>query len=334
MTGNNSSFKPAFGLGNRHVQTLAASLLGRLRPIKYNRQTLTLPDEDFVDLDWLNKPLPSSDNPILVIFHGLEGSSYSHYVRELARFASQADWSVVVMNFRSCSGELNKLARLYHSGETTDATYLLNWLHQNFPQAPLYAAGFSLGGNMLLKLAGEQGDESLLGALVSVSAPIKLNESTQYMLKGLSRYYQSYLLRALKRKAIAKYEQHDYGLLVDLPKYRLQDCQHIREFDDLFTARIHGFDNAIDYYQKNSAFNFLKTIARPTLLIHAEDDPIAPVSILPDADQLPEHIELEISQQGGHAGFLAGSLWRPRFWLPERIFSYFETKQVNGSKDF
>ena len=112
MTSCNSGFKPAFGLGNRHVQTLAATLLGRLRPIKYNRQTLNLPDDDFVDLDWLNKPLPGSVNPILVIFHGLEGSSYSHYVRELAHYASQAGWSVVVMNFRSCSGELNKQARI------------------------------------------------------------------------------------------------------------------------------------------------------------------------------------------------------------------------------
>jgi predicted alpha/beta-fold hydrolase len=319
------NFKPAFGLGNRHIQTLAATFLGRLRPIKYNRETISLPDDDFVDLDWLNMPLPGSDKPVLIIFHGLEGSSYSHYVRELAHLANQEGWSVVVMNFRSCSGQLNKRARLYHSGETADATYIINRLHQNYPGAPLYAAGYSLGGNMLLKLAGEQGNETVLKALVSVSAPIQLNESTLYMQKGLSRYYQWYLLRALKRKAIAKFDQHDYSLLIDLPKHHLMECRDIRGFDELFTARIHGFDGASDYYQKNSAYQFLKTITRPTLLIHSQDDPIAPGSILPDADQLPSHIQLDITSHGGHAGFLGGQLWRPEFWLPGRILDYFKS---------
>ncbi len=325
MSSKHAKFKPAFGLGNRHAQTLAATFLGRLRPIKYYRQTVTLPDNDFVDLDWLKKPLTDTGIPILIIFHGLEGSSNSHYVRELARFANQSEWSVVVMNFRSCSGQLNKQARLYHSGETSDASFILDFLHQNYPNASLYAAGFSLGGNMLLKLAGEQGDDCLLEALVSVSAPIKLNESTLYMIKGLSRYYQWYLLRALKRKAIAKFEQHDYSMLIDLPKHHLEECQDIREFDEIFTARIHGFDGASDYYQKNSAYQFLKTITRPTLIIHSLDDPIAPGSILPDADQLPRHIQLDITKQGGHAGYLGGQLWRPKFWLPERILEFFES---------
>ena len=320
-------FKPAPGLSNTHLQTLGATLLGRLRPIKYYRETLCLPDDDFVDLDWMNKPYSETSEPILIIFHGLEGSSQSHYVRELALYASERDWSVVIMNFRSCSGRLNKQPRLYHSGETADACYLINWLHQSYPAASLFAAGFSLGGNMLLKMAGEQGDESLIKALVAVSAPIKLQESTQHMLSGLSRYYQRYLLRALKRKALAKFKQHDYSLLIDLPEYRLMECKSIREFDELFTARIHGFDGATDYYQKNSAYRFLNTITRPSLLIHAHDDPISPSSILPDASQISTNISLDINQHGGHAGFLAGQLWHPVFWLPERIIAYFKTIQ-------
>jgi predicted alpha/beta-fold hydrolase len=226
------------------------------------------------------------------------------------------------MNFRGCSGRQNRKARLYHSGETGDAGFVINWLKQQYPSAPLFAAGFSLGGNMLLKLAGEQGASLAVDALVSISAPIKLDTSTRYMVQGLPRLYQSYLLRALKRKVLKKYRLHDYQSIIGLDKRDLAACTDIREFDDKFTSRLHGFEDAQDYYNRCSAYPYIETIARPCLIIHAKDDPLAPSTILPEQTSLPDTVELEVTAYGGHAGFLGGSVFRPRYWVADRIMAY------------
>ncbi len=319
-----ATFKPLTGLSNRHCQTLAAVAYGRINKFLYCRRELILPDGDFIDLDWTAIPDSNSRMPILVIFHGLEGSSESHYANSLARTAHDNGWCAVVMNFRSCSGRLNLKPRMYHSGETGDADFLVEWLKRHYPLSPLYAAGFSLGGNMLLKMAGEQGDALKFDAIVSVSAPIKLQESVRYMVQGLSRFYQSYLLRTLKRKVLDKFKQHDYKTMIGLDRQAIAGCQDIIEFDDLFTSRIHGFKDAGDYYEKSSAFPYIKKISQPCLILHALDDPIAPSSILPLSADLPDHIQLEVSKSGGHVGYLEGRLFKPEFWLPGRILSYFE----------
>jgi len=318
------NFTPLSGLANRHCQTLASAALGRINKIPFIRRELLLPDGDFIDLDWTGTPDANSVTPIVVIFHGLEGSSESHYANTLARAASENGWHAVVMNFRSCSGRLNLKPRLYHSGETGDAKYLLEQLKLQYPSAPLYAAGFSLGGNMLLKMAGELGSDLKFDAIVSVCAPIKLEESARYMIKGLSRFYQLYLLRALKRKVLDKFKLHDYNAMINLDKQAIIHCQDILEFDDLFTSRIHGFKDAKDYYEKSSAFPYIMEITKPCLILHTLDDPIAPSSILPQSTELPVHIRLEVSKSGGHVGYLGGSLFNPVFWLPGKIISYFE----------
>ncbi|NOY67325.1 MAG: hydrolase [Gammaproteobacteria bacterium] len=326
------SFYPAVGLKNRHLQTLTPVILGKYYQVPYVREELILPDGDFVDLDWVNVPDPDCKKPILIIFHGLEGSSQSHYAKSLLHKVRQNNGHAVVMNFRSCSGRENKMPRLYHSGETGDASFFIEWLRQRFPFAPLNAVGFSLGGNMLLKLAGEKGNNLELNAIISVSAPIKLNESTRYMVKGVSSFYQSFLLKQLKQKLLKKYLQYDYQSLIGMGKDDLLGCRNIREFDNLFTARLHGFENAEDYYQRSSAYPYIKKITRPCLIIHAKDDPIAPSYILPSASDIPNNIQLDLTAYGGHVGFFSGSIFKPGYWLADRILTYFSynEKTLNG----
>jgi len=323
------TFTPARGASNRHLQTLLPILLKSPRPVVYERQALSLPDGDFVDLDWLNKPARGSTKPVLVIFHGLEGSSQSHYARTLMQLAQRKNWHAVVMNFRGCSGRENKKSRLYHSGETGDAGFFIAWLKLQYPMLPVYAVGFSLGGNMLLKLAGEAGEGLSLNALVSVSAPIMLDESTRYMIRGISRFYQLYLLRSLKRKLLTKFRHHDYEALIGLTQHDVKHCKDIREFDNLFTAQMHGFKDADDYYRKSSAYSYIKKIKKPCLILHAADDPIAPSGILPDNSELPEHVQLEITERGGHVGFFGGTIVTPEYWLADRILAYLSEYPVN-----
>ncbi len=316
------SFVPAKGMANRHLQTLIPVVLGRFKKIRYIRQELPLPDGDFVDVDWTSLPDKDGSVPIIIIFHGLEGSSYSHYAKSLMRATHSAGWHGVVMNFRSCSGRQNRMSRLYHSGETEDARYFIDHVKQLFPKSPLFAAGFSLGGNMLLKLAGEQGDALSLHALASVSAPVDLDMSTRYMIQGLPRYYQAYLLRALKSKVLNKYPTHDYQSIIGLHKEDIVACSNIRQFDHIFTSRLHGFDGAEDYYKRCSANSFIADISKPALIIHAEDDPLAPARIYANISHA-DNVQLQVSAYGGHAGYLGGSIRRPQNWVAEKLLAYF-----------
>lgn len=325
------TFKPAPGLANRHLQTVAPSLFGRFIPECYTRQELTLPDGDFVDVDWTRRPDSGCNSPIVVLFHGLAGNSHSHYIRALMRALTELEWIGVAMNFRGCSGRCNRLPRSYHSGETGDAGFFISWLAEQFPSAPLMAVGFSLGGNMLLKLAGEQSNTLLLKALVAVSAPLKLDESTRYMTQGFSRFYQAYLLNAMKREFMVKFMDHDYQTLIGVGRQDVINCQGIREFDHLITARLHGFSSKEDYYQQCSAYSYIDKIEKPGLIIHAKDDPIAPSFMLPDISSLPSQVALELTAKGGHVGFFGGTMIKPRYWLVDRIIDYFKESLTHSS---
>jgi len=316
-------FSPATGSSNCHIQTLTPVLLGKFQKVLYVRQELDLPDGDFVDIDWSEVPTRTSTKPIVIIFHGLEGSSQSHYVKSLAQAVNARAWNVVVMNFRGCSGRLNRKPRLYHSGETGDAAFFINWLKQHYPSAPLYGIGFSLGGNMLLKLAGEQGESLLLEKIAIVSAPVKLNECTSCIEKGVGRMYQRYLFSSLKNKLLSKYNHYDYKSLINLDRNDIVNCKDIRGFDNIFTAPMHGYNDAEDYYECNSAYPYIQHIVKPCLIVHSQDDPIAPANVLPDNSSLPDHIELNVASKGGHVGFMGGSLTKPYYWLTDTILGYF-----------
>ncbi|ROP56457.1 hypothetical protein EDF81_4014 [Enterobacter sp. BIGb0383] len=314
---DSQAFRPMVGLRNRHLQTMLPRILRRRLQFTPHWQRLELPDDDFVDLAWSEDPQQAKHKPRLVVFHGLEGSLHSPYAHGLIQAASERGWLGVVMHFRGCSGEPNRQKRIYHSGETEDGTWFLHWLKRELGEAPTAAVGYSLGGNMLACLLAKTGHDAPLDAAVIVSAPFLLEACSYHMEKGFSRVYQRYLLNLLKANATRKLKAWPGTLPIDLPQ--LKKVRRLREFDDLITARIHGFSDAIDYYRRCSALPLLNQIAKPTLIIHAKDDPFMDSQVIPDVTTLPPHVEYQLTEHGGHVGFVGGTLRRPKMWLETRI---------------
>lgn len=309
------------GFSNAHLQTLLPTFLNRKVKARFVHQQFELDDGDFLDLAW--RQLPSLDaRPIIIIFHGLEGSVHSPYAFRMMEALDKNGFNSVVMHFRGCFGVQNRLARAYHSGETGDAKAFITSLLKAYPERPLGAVGYSLGGNMLMKLQGELAEKSPLFAAVSVSAPLRLEKTADHINRGASRFYQKVLMDSLKRRLLEKFDHHDYEKMIGLKKEDVPVLNSFWEYDDLFTGPIHGFENAEDYYERSSAQPYLKHITKPTLIIHAEDDPFMPVSVLPEPSALPTNIALEVSENGGHVGFVGGTIFRPKFWLEERIIEY------------
>jgi predicted alpha/beta-fold hydrolase len=220
------------------------------------------------------------------------------------------------MHFRGCSGEPNRLARSYHSGDTGDLAYLVEALRQREPGAPIAIVGFSLGGNVLLKWLGQTGNHASVRAAVAVSPPFVLHDAVDRMQQGFSRLYQWYLLRSMRRAVAEKRDHVTFPIKVD----DLAVLKNFRDFDERVTAPLHGFDGANHYYTVSSSRQYLKDIAIPTLILHARDDPFMSEAAIPGDDELSETVTLELSARGGHVGFIAGAWpWRPRYWLEQRI---------------
>ncbi|QJT82976.1 hydrolase [Kosakonia sp. MUSA4] len=311
------NFHPMPGARNPHLQTMLPRILRRRLQFDPWWQRLELPDGDFVDLAWSEEPGQAKHKPRLVVFHGLEGSLHSPYAHGLIHAAKERGWLGVVMHFRGCSGIPNRLNRIYHSGETEDGTWFLRWLPETFGPAPTAAVGYSLGGNMLGCLLARADDSLPVDAAVIVSAPLMLEACSYHMEKGFSRFYQRYLLNLLKANAARKLRAYPGSLPTTLPA--LRKVRRIREFDDLITAKIHGFADALDYYRRCSAMPQLPLIRKPTLIIHAKDDPFMDHNVIPDAGHLPPNIEYQLTEHGGHVGFVGGTLRRPEMWLEKRI---------------
>ena len=232
-------------------------------------------------------------------------------------------YNTVLMHFRSCSGVMNLKPIAYHSGKTDDALEVINDLKHRFPNSKLFSIGFSLGANMMLKLLGELGNNSPFTASISISAPMQLDLGSDRVNQGLSKYYQSYLLKNLNNLLEQKYEMHNMKTLINLEKKDIKNLKSFWDFDNAYTAPIHGFKDAQDYYTKSSAKQYLKNIQTPTLIIHALDDPFMPKEILPNKDEISSSVELEIYEHGGHVGFINGTLLHPKYFLEERIQKYF-----------
>ena len=311
------SFRPLTGASNPHLQTLLPRLVRRRVMLQPHWQRLELPDGDFVDLAWSEDPQLARDKPRVVLFHGLEGNFYSPYAHGLLNAWRKQDWLGVVMHFRGCSGVPNRKQRIYHSGETEDARFFLRWLRDSFGEVPTAAVGISLGGNMLAYYLAQQGNDSLLQAAVVVSAPLMLEPCSLRMEQGFSRVYQHYLLGQLKQNATRKLLHYPGTLPLDLSQ--LNKLRRIREFDDVITSRIHGFSDAVDYYRRCSALPLLPQITTPLLIIHAKDDPFMTDAVIPDLASLPPNIEYQLTQCGGHVGFVGGTLKKPQMWLEQRI---------------
>lgn len=314
-----SEFKPAFWLRNPHAQTLFASQMRSLPPLTIEPERLELDDGDFVDLSWLPEAGLAEDAPLVVVLHGLNGSLESKYVRGLLREVADHGARGVLMHFRGASRP-NRLSRSYHSGETGDLGVVLARLRERYPRASLGAAGYSLGGNVLLKYLGEQGSESPLTCAVAVSVPYDLKTCAYAVQKGLSRIYQAHLINGMREIVEAK--ARDGIIDRSLPElYRLRDFP---SFDNAITAPLNGFADAYDYYARASSRPFLVDIRTSTLVLHARDDPFMAPDVIPSAEELSDTIRFELSENGGHVAFIAaGRLGAPVYWLEQRIPSYF-----------
>jgi predicted alpha/beta-fold hydrolase len=311
-----SRFVAPWWLRNPHLQTLWPRLQRRGRLVPMRRERIDTDDGDFLDLDWSGHAPASEDAPVVLLIHGLEGNSDSPYAQGMLAAIARHRWRGVVMHFRGCSGELNRLPRSYHSGETGDPGSVIERIRARYPRAPLAVIGYSLGGNVLLKYLGEATRQGTVDAAVAVSVPFLLSPSADRLQQGFSRVYQRLLLDSLKAKTRQKFAAMappvDLDGLASLPS--------IRAFDDMVTAPIHGFADAADYYARNSSRQFLGTIDVPTLIVHAADDPFMTPAVIPAPSELSPMVQLEVSDRGGHVGFVDGPWpWRARHWLEDRV---------------
>jgi len=299
-------------------------------------QRWELPDGDFLDLSWSGSgngdraqaATADDPRPIAILLHGLEGDRSSNYIVGLSHALQQRGWRSCLMHFRNCGKQPNRLARSYHSGETSDIQRLVEHLRQQYPAAPLMVVGYSLGGNVLLKWLGEQGANAAVDAAVAVSVPMRLDLCADRMETGLSRLYQWHLVSKLRRSSRRKFSQRDDS---PYPLDKLRQLRSFRQFDHQFTAPLHGFASTADYYQRSSSRQFLRDIEVPTLIIHALDDPFMTPGVIPEEAELAPSVTLELSEHGGHVGFISGQWpWRLDYWLDQRI-PEFLAEQLDSS---
>jgi predicted alpha/beta-fold hydrolase len=315
-----STYRAPAWLPGGHLQTLYASLFIRVPPVGYQRERLELEDGDFLDFDWVDG---RTGAPVVVLFHGLEGSGESHYARGLMAQVGARGWHGVVAHFRGCSGEDNRLPRAYFAGDSADIERMLRHVRTRHPDAPVYAVGVSLGGNALLKWLGEQGDAA--GALVDraagVSAPLDLAAAGHALDRGFNRrVYTARFLATLKRKALNKARRFP-GLL---DAKAIAAATTFRAFDTLVTARLHGFRDADDYWLRVSSKPLLKSVAVPTLVINAKNDPFLPAWSLPTPAEVASAVTLEQPASGGHVAFPSGPFPGNLGWLPQRLIQHFD----------
>jgi hypothetical protein len=313
-----ADFAAPWWLPGGHAQTIWP--LARSGPLPaYRRERLDTPDGDFIDLDWLPA---APDAPLLVLFHGLEGSSASHYARSLMRAARAHGWRGVVAHFRGCSGEPNRLARAYHSGDSAEIDWVLRQLAPRAGAAPLFAAGVSLGGNALLKWLGEREHDAMavVAGAAAVCPPLDLAICGHALGRGFNRLYTHRFLITLKRKALAKLAR-DPDLF---DAARVRAASTLYAFDDAYTGPVHGFSGADDYWRRASSKPWLAAIRVPTLLLCAANDPFVPSAALPAADALSAQVQFECPRGGGHVGFLGGRCPGHLDWLPARLLRHFE----------
>lgn len=303
-------------LPDGHSQTIWAAKLSRRfagPPLGWRRERWITPDQDFIDLDWTDHP-HDPGRPLLVLFHGLEGSSRSHYSEAFAAFARRERVPLVVPHFRGCSGELNLAPRAYHSGDHLEIDWILSRLATT---RPLVAVGVSLGGNALLRWAGEQGGAvpSAVRAVAAVCSPLDLAAGGEAMGRGFNRWvYTRMFLATMVPKALAKWAQFP-GLF---DRQALQAARDLHAFDNVFTAPLHGFRDTEDYWRRASAKPLLGRIRLPALALNARNDPFVPAASLPAPTEVGSRVTLWQPRHGGHVGFPATL---PPLGLPGHVWA-------------
>jgi len=341
------------------MQTLYGALLARHHAINFVRERVQTPDGDFIDFDWAGPglfPNKSADNrafhadvelrhtaarrwtqpqdwhnlpsggqtQAIILFHGLEGSSASHYAQAIAQYFRARGWVIVIAHSRGCSGFANRLARAYHSGDTADLAFMVQTAVARLPQAQWYAIGISMGGNTLLRWLGTTAAQTItLTAAAAVSAPLDLVACGNHLSDSFMgrRVYGPYFLRSMRRKVLDKARRFP-GLLDVL---RFAHIKTLREFDDQYTAPMHGFRNALDYWSRAACLPVLADVQTPTLVLNARNDPFVPHACLPGPEAVSDSILLHQPEQGGHVSFATGRFPGHLNWLPRRIARWFAT---------
>ncbi|NWB91272.1 hydrolase [Pseudomonas agarici] len=323
-------FTPAPGLGNPHLQTLWGPLWRKKAVIDRQRERFWLDDGDFLDLDWFGPH--EAKTPLVLLLHGLTGSSHSPYIVGLQQALANQGWTSVALNWRGCSGEPNLLARSYHSGASEDLAATIAHLKAKRPLATLYAVGYSLGANVLLKHLGESAGHSGLRAAVAVSVPFRLDQCADRIGQGFSKVYQAHFMREMLAYIKNKQRQFQHDGRVDgLAALRnlgqLAGMRTFWDFDGRVTAPLHGYLDAEDYYRRASSRYFLGAIRTPTLIIQAADDPFVFPHSLPEPGELAPGTEFELQRKGGHVGFVDGTLRKPGYYLERRIPQWLADQQ-------
>lgn len=331
-------------LPGAHLQTLYAALLAPRPRVTYRRERWDTPDGDFVEVDWVaenpsavsgersgvtasalnsrrSAVTTSATAPIVVLFHGLEGRSTSHYAHALMAHVRDIGWDGVVVHFRGCGGEANRFPRAYHSGDSAEIDWILRRMRAERRERNIYAAGVSLGGNALLKWLGEQGGAAaqLVSGAAAVSAPLDLMAAGDALGRGFNLVYTRAFLSTLKRKSLAKLTAHPG--IYDAALVR--SARTLRDFDNVVTAPLHGFRDTDDYWTRASSKPGLARIAVPTLIVNARNDPFLPERVLPSQSEVSSFVTLEFPREGGHVGFVHGRFPGRLDWLPRRIIEHF-----------
>ncbi len=321
-----STFRPRFPLGGPHVQTLLPAIFRKVRDVHYERERITLPDGDFLNLDWSRAKTTSPTHRLVLISHGMEGSTDRHYVRGMARAFNRRGWDALAWNFRTCGGEMNLLPRSYHSGVSDDLGLVVARALKEKQYKEIALVGFSMGGNITLKYLGEKGARlsRRIKSAVVFSVPCDLTSSAEKLAAPSNRIYMRQFLKELQVKMRAKHAR--FPELFNLEG--MEDMRSFREFDDRFTGPIHGFKGALDYWGSCASVKFVHRIRIPTLLVNAADDPFltpacSPIEIARDSS----YFHVELPERGGHVGFIHAQALRdvgggPLWWTERRALDF------------
>ena len=310
-------YKSPLWLPSGHLQTIYPAKCIAKPPVAFRRERWAAHDGDFVDIDFVDG---EPGQPFVVLFHGLEGSSDSHYARSLMAAVANRGWSGAIPHFRGCSGELNRAPRFYHSGDAGEVDWIIRRLRLR-ATGKFYATGVSLGGNALLRWLGEsQHQAELVDAACAVSAPLDLARGGESLGSGFNMVYTRMFLQTLKPKCLAKLEQFP-GLF---DRDALMNARDLYQFDNVVTAPLHGYKDTDDYWDRASAKHVLHDITVPTLVLNARNDPFLPGEHLPTSAS--PHVTLEYPAHGGHVGFANGALPGRLDWLPNKLLHFLEGK--------
>ncbi|VAW99932.1 Hydrolase, alpha/beta fold family functionally coupled to Phosphoribulokinase [hydrothermal vent metagenome] len=311
-----STFKPAWWLRSAHAQTIWSSFVRRKPRLNIDWQRVELPDGDFIDLAWSG---PKQGKTVLLL-HGLEGSVSSVYASGLMVELNRRGYRACLMHFRGCSDQPNRLPLWYHSGQSEDPQHILKFLRDQMDIDVYAAVGFSLGGNVLLKWLGEQGAAMPIQRAAVMSVPFRLAHAAQRMDTGFSRLYQWHLVSSMRHKYKNKFTRIASPLDVDI-----STLDTFWQFDDQITAPLHGFKDVHDYYARASSRPFIPRIRVPTLILHSSDDPFMYSHTPPRSDELPDNVCLELTEHGGHVGFISGRVpGLAHYWGERRLLEWID----------